>query len=98
MPPKCLPACLLAYMLACMLAYLLACMLACPRLEPPLDSLECCRNSFRAILSIMSRTQTHEIMTPDGAQNTALDTMYIAEKIFYYIFYHDMISVHNRLS
>ena len=48
-----LPACLLfASLLACLLAYLLA----CPR--TPLDSLECFRNSFRAILSIISRTHT----------------------------------------
>ena len=61
--PTCLPApllaglltCSLAGLLTCSLAYLLACMLA-SLLRTLLDSLECIRNSFIVILSIITWT------------------------------------------
>ena len=53
----CLPACLLACMLAYLPTYLPACLLPYPK--TPIDSLECCRNSFRAILSALVQNITH---------------------------------------
>ena len=61
--PKCLSACLLVSLLA---------------LDPPWDPLECCRNSFRAILNVLLNNVPHTHMhiaspwAPVGANNEGL--------------------------
>ncbi len=85
----CLPTrmltCSLAWILVCSLAWLLGSLLPylLATLRTPLDSLECCRNSFRAILSIISCTHARHLVTLGSCRSQQNIQLYISMNNLY---------------